>query len=208
MNRLAVAATIAVLGIQPVKATITVVASPVPSSDLSIFDGLAANTMVSPGNLTLRGLNFNGTGLIFNGSFDGIAAQPAFTTDNYMAVLAGHSESITLENPASTFRMVLGSVDLYNTITVDGSAFTGSDLQTLTGVVPDGNQASPLSNVELSFTGSGGKIDQILVTSSGNSAEFIPTGVPEPSTWAMLILGFASLAWVGARKARTARHAI
>ena len=34
------------------------------------------------------------------------------------------------------------------------------------------------------------------------------TGVPEPSTWAMLILGFAGLAWAGVRRGRSARFAI
>ena len=34
------------------------------------------------------------------------------------------------------------------------------------------------------------------------------TGVPEPSTWAMLILGFAGLAWAGVRRGRSARFAL
>jgi hypothetical protein len=34
------------------------------------------------------------------------------------------------------------------------------------------------------------------------------TGVPEPSTWAMLIIGFAGLAWAGLRRAKSARFAL
>jgi probable HAF family extracellular repeat protein len=38
------------------------------------------------------------------------------------------------------------------------------------------------------------------------SSEFIPPAVPEPSTWAMMLLGFAGLAWAGYRRAK-AGHA-
>jgi hypothetical protein len=35
----------------------------------------------------------------------------------------------------------------------------------------------------------------------------VVASVPEPSTWAMMLLGFASLGFAGYRKARTARLA-
>ena len=34
------------------------------------------------------------------------------------------------------------------------------------------------------------------------------TGVPEPSTWALLIVGFAGLAWAGVKRAKGPRYAI
>ena len=34
------------------------------------------------------------------------------------------------------------------------------------------------------------------------------SGVPEPSTWAMLIIGFAGLAWAGLRRGKSARFAL
>ena len=34
------------------------------------------------------------------------------------------------------------------------------------------------------------------------------SGVPEPSTWAMLIIGFAAMAWAGLRRAKSARFAL
>ena len=34
------------------------------------------------------------------------------------------------------------------------------------------------------------------------------SGVPEPSAWAMLVLGFAGLAWAGVRRGKSARYAI
>ena len=34
------------------------------------------------------------------------------------------------------------------------------------------------------------------------------SGVPEPSTWAMLVIGFAGLAWAGLRRGKSARFAL
>ena len=51
-----------------------------------------------------------------------------------------------------------------------------------------------------------------LALRSGGSVtgfnQSMQTGVPEPSTWAMLILGFAGLAWAGVRRGRSARFAL
>ena len=35
-----------------------------------------------------------------------------------------------------------------------------------------------------------------------------PSPIPEPSTWAMMLLGFAGLGFAGYRKARSARTAL
>ena len=39
-------------------------------------------------------------------------------------------------------------------------------------------------------------------------SQSMQSGVPEPSTWAMLIVGFAGLAWAGVRRGRGARFAL
>jgi hypothetical protein len=52
------------------------------------------------------------------------------------------------------------------------------------------------------FAGSAGSADSSIL---GNA--FSVTGVPEPSTWAMMLLGFAGLGFAGYRRARELRAA-
>jgi hypothetical protein len=187
-------------------AAITVTASPVVNKDLSIFQSFTPNTFTPAGSFTedVDGVtwDFSGTGEIFHGTFLNIAAQPAGTDTNYMAVLQGKEETITFSKPLDDFNMVLGSADATGVINVDGSMFTGTGLASV-GVIANGDQHSPFSNIELSF--SGGMIDSVILTSPGqNSLEFIPVAAPELSTWAMCGLGFASLGWAAYRRGKHA----
>jgi len=66
-------------------------------------------------------------------------------------------------------------------------------------ITSNGNQ-----DVVLSFTGPAFAFDKVAFSDSGNPAfEFAVTaGVPEPSTWAMMILGFFGLGFLGYRKSK------
>jgi hypothetical protein len=59
----------------------------------------------------------------------------------------------------------------------------------------DGNQAVASTNGRVYFNFGGQKVYDVLFTSSGNSFEFdnIAASVPEPSTWAMMLVGFGGL---------------
>jgi hypothetical protein len=54
---------------------------------------------------------------------------------------------------------------------------------------------------------SGFDFDKAVFSSTQNSFEFdnvaVAGGVPEPSTWAMMLLGFAGLGFAGYRKANS-----
>lgn len=186
--------------------TVTVTASPVSDFGLDIFAKLTPNTMAPVGSFSrvVDGItwDFTGTGEIFNGSFVGVAAQPAGTNENYMAVQRGGSETITFSKPLTEFQMVYGSVDATGVVDIDGSMFTGTGLASV-GVIANGSQTSPFSNIELSF--SSGMIDSVTLSSPfQNSLEFIPVAAPEPSTWAMMLMGFVGLGFFGVRKAKLA----
>jgi hypothetical protein len=123
----------------------------------------------------------------------GNAAAPFGDATRFMYVLGG--SSATLTTPLLTsFSMYIGSVDTYNSITFKGAngyeeTVTGSQLV----AVANGNQSSAQTNRRFYFDFGSDKVNQVIFSSSSNSFEFdnIAAGaVPEPATWAMLIMGF------------------
>jgi hypothetical protein len=103
--------------------------------------------------------------------------------------------SVTL----STFVSPTDGVSPPNGSPLDTATFTGLGTETLSTV--DNPGAGPYSLQEV-FT--------IHATGAGNtnlSIDLTSSAIPETSTWAMMLLGFAGLGYVGFRKAR-ARSAI
>jgi PEP-CTERM motif len=77
----------------------------------------------------------------------------------------------------------------------------------LTGLDPDTPIISLGSFGEVATVDpSTGVVETVLLSglSAPHGFDFIPFAVPEPSTWAMMLLGFASLGFVGYRRAKTA----
>lgn len=127
------------------------------------------------------------------------AARPAVgSTGNFGAVLSGGTYTINFA-PASGFSFQLGSLDTYNSLTLN---FANSPSITYLGgqiindlTFPSGNQVSGETNGRITYTGTAGElITGATFTSTGNSFEFdnlaTQAAVPEPATWAMFILGF------------------
>ena len=155
-----------------------------------------------------------GTASLFTGS-DSDAAAPALSsttrdTASYLVVEGGESETLVL--PAAWHvDIYVGSLDPYNTISFGGPgavSYTGGDLATLTHAIDDGDQQSGSSNglFEFSFAA---PVTSVTFTSSQNSLEVasVSSAVPEPSTWAMMLLGFAGLGYAAYRKTKTERMA-
>ena len=148
-----------------------------------------------------------------NGTLSGAYATPYGDGTNYMAVLPGGSEKIVYSQPRTRFGLYWGSVDDYNVLQFfsgDGAnplvTITGSDA--LLPLRANGDQASYASNGYVLIT-SLPQFDRVLVTSSSPSFEFdnVTVGAPEPSTWAMLGIGFVGLASQALRRGRKDRLA-
>ena len=191
---------------------------PAAYGPVATFDQVAPEPYGSTapyGPLTDGGALFTGGGVVMNnygqGSL-GLYATPYGDATNYMAVLGGRSERIAYSGLKDSFGLYWGSVDTYNSL----EFYDGATLEaTVTGsqVTPylsaDGGQTSYASNGYVLITGLP-SFDSVLVKSSANSFEFdnvAARGAPEPSTWAMLGIGFVGLASLACRRGRTDRLA-
>jgi hypothetical protein len=156
-------------------------------------------------------------GLITTGSLGGVRAQPFGSTGFYWTVgpadgtpgfldLSGHA---WIEN----ISFIWGSTDTYNTLDVmarDGTtvlaSFTGNDAAL---TFPNGDQSDPFTNPWATLHISGADqydIGGLRLTSTQNAFEvdnFAINGVPEPTTWAMMLLGFGAIGFAMRRRKDT-----
>ena len=158
----------------------------------SIFENFEDET-----NLQSIGTNAN----VYSGSVNNVAARPAFgSTGNFGAVLADGNYTVMFSTAASIFSFALGSLDSYNRLTLIMSSggpveFNGNEINN--GPFEDGNQVGGATNGRVSFTADGPFILGATFESDGaNSFEFDDLAiqaVPEPSTWLMMLVGFAAV---------------
>jgi hypothetical protein len=136
---------------------------------------------------------------------DGNGAPPANSIPAgtpYLSVLGGGSATYTFSGDVSAFEFDWGSVDGYNTLTINS---TGADPIIVPGLsfpnAANGNQVDPGTNGLFRVTGTDGeRFTSVTFASSSNSFEVdnlatnvgVTTngGVPEPASWALMILGF------------------
>lgn len=142
-------------------------------------------------------------GAIVPTSQSGQFARPYGASGNYYSVGPSTSSPGTIDlslfSDIGQLSFIWGSVDRYNTIEV--LSRTGAVLQSFTGsdVINSqfGNQSLPSTNplVTLDITGSDQtNIGGIRLRSSSNAFEIdnisVQAAVPEPGTWALMLLGF------------------
>ena len=90
----------------------------------------------------------------------------------------------------------------------------GSLLESVSGAAatdPDSFSGSRLAAFDANAPFSMTEGAALVLRSDGSVTGFsqsMQSGVPEPSTWAMLIIGAAALAWAGLRRAKSARFAL
>jgi hypothetical protein len=161
---------------------------------------------------SLAGLtNIIGDVQIKSGAADGNGAPPANVTplgNPYLSVLAGGSATYNFAAPVSAFQFDWGSIDTYNSLTINAS--DGSIV-----VVPGGSLFPNAANGDQIAAGtnglfqvssnSGQTFNSITFASSGNSFELdnlAVAPVPEPATWAMMILGLGGIG-AGLRRRRS-----
>jgi hypothetical protein len=147
---------------------------------------------------------------------DGNGAPPANSNPSgtpYLSVLGGGSATITFAAPVTSFQFDWGSIDYYNTLRVfttggTSKAFTPGYNFTNTA---DGNQVLPGTNGLFTVRGTAGEtFTSFMLTSDANSFEIdnlaIP-GVPEPTTWGLMIMGFGGIGAMLRRRRQTAAFA-
>ena len=163
----------------------------------------------------------SGGASVVNGSVTNQWAAPFFgpgaDTTNYLAVLGGTTETVTLKAGllGATLGIYLGSLDTYNSILFYNGAnliktISGTDIASATGLIPNvPNQTSYDSNRFLEFSNLG-SFTSVVFSSATNSLELdnltidatgtLEGGVPETCTWVMMILGFLSVGFVSYRR--------
>ena len=166
-----------------------------------------SGTVVCDGVTNCAGA-LSGTFTNFTTSLDGQWAALPGNSTSQIAVLAGNTAVLTLNQLISGFSLDWGSIDAYNYIDV----FYAGGMQTFSGaLIPpaNGNQSLPATNQRVNFAFNGPlNVSSIAFRSTQNSFEFdnvaINSAVPEPGTWAMMIFGFAAIG--GAMRRRTNRR--
>ena len=145
-------------------------------------------------------------GQVMSGNTAGIGANPfgAPSANSYLYVTTGAVSTISAITTAitgyQTISFYIGSIDTGNTVQLLGAG--GAVLQTYTGsqlsapMSANGQQTEPGTNRLLTFTaGAGEVLTGIRLSSSVNSLEAdnvrFTAAVPEPATWAMMLMGFA-----------------
>lgn len=166
----------------------------------SFENGGATNTQFTPPSqsdprVAARGFSESVSGdvAIFQGTIPGEAVNPDATGDKYLAIQNG-SFTVNLGAGVSFFSFVLGSLDNYNTLRLN---FADGDFRTFSGTQIIGalgtGPFNSMVNGRVSYdTGTGSQITSAVFSSTQQAFEIddIAAAVPEPATWAMMILGF------------------
>jgi PEP-CTERM motif len=122
-----------------------------------------------------------------------------------MAVEGGGTEQVVFGKARTSISLYWGSIDgnqggneNINTLTIGSFTLTGADLVAL-GASGRGDEGSPAGNELVTITGLG-PFTTATFSSTSNAFEFSLASVPEPSTWAMMGLGFAGLGYAAFRR--------
>ena len=188
-------------------------ASPAYAVTFVTTPGSAATFAAPSGGATVdfngalpMGVSLTGAGFsLVSGSSGNMYAQPAFSDGSrYLAVLGGGTATLASTVGYSGVSLFLGSLDSFNTIdvlSVGGAllgSFTGS-LLALTGA--HGSQTLPASNARVTFANVAGEaaIGGLRLSSGQNALEAdnvaFTNAVPEPATWAMMLIGFGAVGY-------------
>jgi hypothetical protein len=210
-------------------ATITVTLTPGPLDPLYF-----ASEAAGADDFSLDGITWTtpiiGSADTEKGSVGGVDAAPlgmgTSTTKGttYMAVQAGGSETATFSTPQTSLRLYWGSIDgdecvsgssscgNLNSITIammNGTSYTltGADLVGKDGVEGEGLQENSADNQLVTIAGLS-PFESVTFATTENAFEFSILPVPEPSTWAMMMLGFTGLGYAAFRRSAKDRLSV
>ena len=166
-----------------------------------------ASEAAGQNGFTIDGITWNGTdAATAKGTTPNISAAPlgmgtdTTTGTTYMSVEGGGVETATWATTQTSLSIYWGSIDgnggNLNSISISMGAYTLTGMQlAMMGADGSGNQTDPLGNQLITITG----LDAFTTasfSSTANAFEFsLGSGVPEPSTWAMMAIGFFGLGY-------------
>jgi hypothetical protein len=187
-----------------------------------------ASVAAGANGFTLDGITWtlvSGSAATAKGSTPGITAAPlgmgtsTTTGTTYMSVKGGGTEMASWATPQTSLSIYWGSIDAdicgggssscgnLNSvaITVDGYTLTGADLMSM-GALGVGSQGNPKDNQLVRISGLA-PFTTVEFSSTRDAFEFSlgATAIPEPSTWAMMLAGFAGVSLCAAKARRAPR---
>jgi PEP-CTERM motif len=157
---------------------------------------------------SLDGISFTDASvfLSMNNNTTNVTGGPSFFENvGTTTVSVGGGSAVTFTDPIQFFSnqslTAVGFEDQSSDDILDSvsASFASYDLKTSIGPIVGSSEFDPSS----SFPTTGGAF---VLTSVGESATFTAatSAIPEPSTWAMMLIAFAGLGYAGYRRARAA----
>ena len=129
--------------------------------------------------------------------------EPGGDSTDYVFAQQGGSVTVSFTHNLNSVTIYWGSPDTYNSITLgNGDVITGTMVATALGFAANGSDANSMW-VTIADTSA---FKSFTATSSSPAFEFdmaagVSSGtIPEPSTWAMLMLGFTGLGYAAFRR--------
>lgn len=187
------------------------------------FDNVAVGTqsgttLTENGPTTFATTGGAGGSFVTNTSVVDQYSQPLGDTSNYIFATPGSTNvaasdvDIGYNHAVNSFKILWGSPDknapdTYNLITLsNGDKITGGQILALTGTASGDNAGTRWWEISdtTPFTG-------WTASAAGIAFEFdlnYVSNVPESSTWAMMLIGFAGLGFAGLRTAKKSRFSI
>jgi len=163
-----------------------------PEPGYGIIDAFNTNVGVS---------GVMGVDYLLDSTSGSLGAQPETSPPPpvpYLSVLGGHTASLNFAaltgDPIHTFEFDWGSVDTFNTLTIHVSG--GPDVVVVPPAPGDGSWTDSNTNGVFKVWGTAGEtFTGITLATTENSFEIdsLAVPVPEPASWAMLIIGFGAI---------------
>jgi hypothetical protein len=174
-----------------------------PSLNFLGFDtasvGDHSGSFVSPG-LGAVSWSTGPSSFATNTSLASMYLQPQNDGSMYIFGTTASDATVSWTIPVTSVTIYWGSPDTYNTLSLNnGDSAVGGDVLALTGTSSGDNAGTRWITISSSSTFTG-----FTAISTQAALEFDMAAVPEPSTWAMMGLGFAGLAFAGFRRRRSA----
>jgi len=194
--------------------------SPAPVSPFPLIpigtggpDSFVSNAPVVRGDITAT---FSGGFLspsgVYAGNVTNTAASPFgnldHTTEYFVAAGLGGLVTLNYAHPQTRLDMLWGTVDqngadnqnILATISVGGTTITGGQILAAADAFCSCTLANGSYEIYLSITNLNPFSTVTFRDDAANAFEFSVAAVPEPATWAMLLMGFAGVGFMAYRR--------